>query len=118
MSHNLKTPLNSLILNNEIIETQITDKNSLAYEVVEKDRQNLTLLNFLVCDILDFSRVYSNEFHPNYTYFRLDNFLQRMKDLFWDQAMQKGLHIEVQTSNIMRELGLFTEVYMDQQRLQ
>lgn len=32
--------------------------------------------------------------------------------------MQKGLHIEVQTSNIVRDLGLFTEVYMDQQRLQ
>ena len=84
MSHNLKTPLNSLIINNEIIETQISDKKSLAYEVVEKDRQNLTLLNLLVCDILDFSRVYSNEFRPNYSHFRLDSFLQSMKNLFSD----------------------------------
>lgn len=40
-----------------------------------------------------------------------------MKDLFWDQAMQKGLHIEVQTSSI-KDLGLFGEVYMDRQRLE
>jgi len=38
MSHNLKTPLNSLIINNEIMETQCKDKNSLAYEIIEKDR--------------------------------------------------------------------------------
>ena len=48
MSHNLKTPLNSmiamfnqyigLIINNEIMETQCKDRNSLAYEIIEKDR--------------------------------------------------------------------------------
>jgi len=41
-----------------------------------------------------------------------------MRDLFLDQAMQKGLHIEVQTPNISKEFGLFSEVYMDKQRLQ
>ena len=66
MSHNLKTPLNSkqynedgnnecnlgLVINNEIIEKLINDKSSLAYDIVSKDKQNLTLLNFLICDIL------------------------------------------------------------------
>lgn len=75
------------------------------------------MLNFLVCDILDFSRVYSNEFKPNFTSFRLDSFLDHMKDLFWDQAMQKGLHIEVQVQK-SSELGLFSEVYMDRARLE
>lgn len=128
MSHNLKTPLNSiyarqliwnigLIINNEIIEQQCKDKNSLTYEVIHKDKQNLTLLNLLVCDILDFSRVYSNEFTPKLSSFRLDQFLEHMKDLFWDQAMQKGLHIEVQMQN-KEEIGLLSEVYMDKQRLE
>lgn len=75
MSHNLKTPLNSLIINNEIQESQIIDKNSLAYDIVLRDRQQLTLLNFLVCDILDFSKLYSEEFRPNCSYFRLESFL-------------------------------------------
>lgn len=37
MSHNLKTPLNSLIINNEILQTQVRDRQSLAYEILQKD---------------------------------------------------------------------------------
>lgn len=95
MSHNLKTPLNSLVINNEIQETQIVDKNSLAFEILQKDRQNLILLKLLVCDILDFSKLYSDEFKPNCSYFQLDSFLSGMKELFYDQAIQKNIKIEV-----------------------
>lgn len=62
MSHNLKTPLNSiflnlllnigLIMNNEILQNQIEDQTSLAYDVVMKNKQNLSLLNFQISDIL------------------------------------------------------------------
>ena len=38
MSHNLKTPLNSLIINNEILETQLKNKSTLAYEIMSTDR--------------------------------------------------------------------------------
>jgi K+-sensing histidine kinase KdpD len=86
MSHNLKTPLNSMIMNNELLLTQVKDKNSLAYDILQKDNQNMMILNYLVCDILDFSRLYSNEFHPHCTYFDLDVLLSRMRTLFLDQA--------------------------------
>jgi len=62
VSHNLKTPLNSiflnlllnigLIMNNEILQNQIEDQTSLAYDVVMKNKQNLSLLNFQISDIL------------------------------------------------------------------
>lgn len=84
MSHNLKTPLNSLIMNNEILQNQIEDQTSLAYDVVMKNKQNLSLLNFQISDILDFSRLYSNDFKPQYSYFRLDELLYQMRELFRD----------------------------------
>jgi K+-sensing histidine kinase KdpD len=84
VSHNLKTPLNSLIMNNEILQNQIEDQTSLAYDVVMKNKQNLSLLNFQISDILDFSRLYSNDFKPQYSYFRLDELLYQMRELFRD----------------------------------
>jgi hypothetical protein len=75
-----------MIMNNELLLTQVKDKNSLAYDILQKDNQNMMILNYLVCDILDFSRLYSNEFHPHCTYFDLDVLLSRMRTLFLDQA--------------------------------
>ena len=88
----------------------------MVYEVLIKDKQNLTLLNLLVCDILDFSRLYSNEFKPNYSNFRIDTFLYNIKDLFQDQAKQKGIKIKVQVDKLMNHV--LSNVNMDKQRLQ
>lgn len=64
MSHNLKTPINSkiiiinkilagLVLNNEILMKRITPfTDKLSAEIVQKDHENLLMLNLQVCDIL------------------------------------------------------------------
>lgn len=39
-------------MNNEILQNQIEDQTSLAYDVVMKNKQNLSLLNFQISDIL------------------------------------------------------------------
>lgn len=40
-------------MNNEILENVVNmDKNSLAYDIILKDKQNLTLLNYQISDIL------------------------------------------------------------------
>jgi len=41
-------------------------------------------LNFLVGDILDFSRLSSNKFTPNFSYFKFEDLLTQMDSLFKD----------------------------------
>lgn len=117
MSHNLKTPLNSLIINNEILQTQVRDRHSLAYDILQRDHQNMTMLNYLVSDILDFSRLYSNEFRPHCTYFNLEHLLANMKSLFLDQARQKGLSIRIGANRQARGLLRRADVFLDRQRI-
>jgi len=62
MSHNLKTPINSnkirfksigLIINNEILCKRIKSSvDPLSADILGKDKENLTLLDYQVCDIL------------------------------------------------------------------
>jgi signal transduction histidine kinase len=56
------------------------------------------LLNYLMSDILDFSRLYSNEFQLHCTYFNLETVLASIKNLFKDQALQKGLSIAIKAT--------------------
>lgn len=72
------------MINNEILARKMPEKTLLTSQIVEKDRQNLMLLNFLVGDILDFSRLSSEEFKPNFSYFRFEQILNQMSGLFKD----------------------------------
>ena len=60
------------MINNEVLARKMPVKTMLTSQIVEKDRQNLMLLNFLVGDILDFSRLSSGEFKASFSYFRFD----------------------------------------------
>jgi signal transduction histidine kinase len=44
-SHNLKTPLNSLSINNEILERRFKGKDPCTYDIIKSNKQNLTLIN-------------------------------------------------------------------------
>ena len=50
MSHNLKTPINSLMMNNVVIRKRVTDP--IVQEIGRQDEENLTLLGFQLRDIM------------------------------------------------------------------
>jgi len=50
MSHNLQTPINSLMMNNVVARKRVTDP--IVLEAARQDEENLTILSFQLRDIM------------------------------------------------------------------
>lgn len=50
MSHNLQTPINSLMMNNVVARKRVTDP--IVFEAARQDEENLTILSFQLRDIM------------------------------------------------------------------
>lgn len=56
ISHNLKTPLNSINITNEILFNHFRrNPNGLAYSLVKNNRDALKIMNMQIQDMLDYS---------------------------------------------------------------
>lgn len=88
-SHDMRTPLNSVINMHMMIETRVTDKKVLKWLQVAKNSTNLLL--FLVNDTLDFYQIKSGKFSQCLGNFNLKELTQGCLDLIAIQMEQKGL---------------------------
>jgi len=112
MSHELKTPLNSINLISSIMMKNKSDKFD------EKDIKNLKIINncgndllFLINDILDLSKLEAGKMKLNYELIDIESFIQKINDMFYPQAKEKGIKLITKIDESLKE------IYTDESRL-
>ncbi len=112
MSHELKTPLNSINLISSIMMKNKSDKFD------EKDTKNLKIINncgndllFLINDILDLSKLEAGKMKLNYELIDIESFIQKINDMFYPQAKEKGIKLSTKIDKSLKE------IYTDESRL-
>ncbi|CDW74581.1 multi-sensor hybrid histidine kinase [Stylonychia lemnae] len=94
ISHSLRTPLNSLQLNNNIMKELLRDRRDVK-DILEIDSQTHELLNYQINDVLEYSKLETGEFKPNYKVFPIEKFMRHIAWMFETQAHAKGLKFTV-----------------------
>ena len=91
MSHEVRTPLNSIIgLTEILLHSSLDSKQRGRLETVMKSGNTLlTVIN----DILDFSRIEAGHLDIESSSFRLQTILMDAVDLFRDKASEKGIEL-------------------------
>ncbi|OYQ62194.1 hypothetical protein B9G53_23445 [Pseudanabaena sp. SR411] len=110
MSHELRTPLNGILGYAQVLKLS---KDPLMYQngldVIQRSGEHLlTLIN----DILDLSKIEADKLELYYDLFNLDEFLNRLIDIFRVQASSQDIEIIYQTIGQIPKL-----VYGDAKRL-
>lgn len=91
MSHELRTPLNGII---GLSELALKEQNPEALKrKLQKIQQSGRLLLGIISDILDFSKIEASQVAVQPSVFRLQDVVERLRDLFEQQADEKGLEI-------------------------
>ena len=90
MSHDIRTPINSIIGLLEIAENFSSDTEKLR-DIRTKCQTVAWYLLSLVDDVLDMSKLESGEVHMVESPFRLDDLLEQCHEIIEPQAAEKGL---------------------------
>ena len=95
MSHDLKTPLNGILGNVQLLklEPDCTDSRMKTLNIIE--RSGIRLLN-LIGDILDVSRIEAKKITVERAPFRLDKFIEETEDVIRLQAYGRSLDLFVE----------------------
>ncbi len=120
ISHELKTPLNSIMGYSKLIEKKIALYNSRnnngeklnISDWLEIVNQNSKYLLSLLDEILDFSKTRANKtkLHPSIVKF--DNFIEEVLNITAEKATEKNIDLKYEASG-----NLPTTIYADQKRL-
>ena len=92
MSHDIRTPINSIIGLLEIAEHFSTDTEKLR-DIRIKCQTVAWYLLSLVDDVLDMSKLESGEVHLVDSAFRLDELLEQCRDIIAPQAEERGIEL-------------------------
>lgn len=95
MSHDIRTPINSIIGLLEIAEHFSSDTEKLR-DIRTKCQTVAWYLLSLVDDVLDMSKLESGEVHLAEDSFRLDELLDQCREIIAPQAAEKGLRFVVE----------------------
>ena len=95
MSHDIRTPINSIIGLLEIAEHFSSDTEKLR-DIRMKCQTVAWYLLSLVDDVLDMSKLESGEVHLVESAFRLDELLDQCREIIEPQAAEKGLTLVVE----------------------
>ena len=110
MSHELRTPLNGILGYTQVLKLSkdpLMHQNGL--DIIQRSGEHLlTLIN----DILDISKIEAGKLELYYDLFNLDEFLNRLIDIFRVQASSQDIEIIYQTIGQIPKL-----VYGDAKRL-
>ena len=93
MSHDLRTPLNSISGFTEILSETKLDNNQK--DLVKIIKSSIEILISIVNDILDFSKIESGNLKLEDRVFNLKKFLKRIFKIFRIKAQEKNLDFEV-----------------------
>lgn len=111
MSHDLRTPLNSIIGFSELIE--MTEDKEERLHFIDIVKQNGQILLNLVNDIIDISRIEAGKLKLFKTEFSLDHFIQRIDDIYQERVSKmeqhKNLELKITTPLVPVETTLYTD---------
>ena len=88
-SHDMRTPLNTIISMLNLIKNRITEPEPLKWIKVANNSTNLLL--YLVNDTLDFFQIKSGKFSIKRTSFDIREQIEKCTDLIADSMKQKGI---------------------------
>ncbi|MEM7810874.1 MAG: HAMP domain-containing sensor histidine kinase [Planctomycetota bacterium] len=94
MSHELKTPLNSILGFSDVLagSENLTDKQKRFVGNIERSGRDLMLL---INDVLDVARIENGKLEIRAADFRLGELLERQRDAMQPLAGKKGVHLDV-----------------------
>ena len=94
MSHEIRTPLNGIIgFIDMLTETDLTEEQ---LDYVNTVRSSGKTLMALISDVLDFSKIESGHLNLEIRTFNLVSMLRDLVSLFFNEATQKGIHLNVE----------------------
>lgn len=97
-SHDMRTPLNTIINMHTMIEPAIQDRKTLKYLKVAKTSTNILI--YLVNDNLDYCQIKSQKFSIKNEQFKIQDIVNECSNIVKLQMKQKGLQriIEIDPS--------------------
>ena len=107
MSHDIRTPINSIIGLLEIAEHFSSDTEKLR-DIRVKCQTVAWYLLSLVDDVLDMSKLESGEVHMVEGAFRLNELLDQCKDIITPQADEKGITVTVENRLVEEDWALIS----------
>ena len=94
MSHDIRTPMNTLLGYNELMKRELTDPKLLDYQ--EKMEQSGNLLLSIINNVLDMARIESGKVELDEDYVKIRDIYQGIYKIFQVEAEKKGIHLEME----------------------
>jgi signal transduction histidine kinase/CheY-like chemotaxis protein len=107
ISHELKTPLNSIIGLTELIieKSEIAERDKERLRVIQRSGKRLVAL---INDLLDFSQIESGKFKPSFSSFTINDFLDELISEIEPLALNKKLKLII-NRNYANDFELFSD---------
>ena len=98
-SHDLRQPLQSLSLFNEVLQTKLTDKSCLP--IMAKINLSISALNSLFTTLLDVSRLDAGDVKVHVSTASLGEIIDKLATRYQDQALAKGIIIKTLPTSLL-----------------
>ncbi|CAK8723183.1 hypothetical protein KKHLCK_12495 [Candidatus Electrothrix laxa] len=104
MSHEFRTPLNVILGFAQILERDLSIGEEQQEQIAIINRHAHHILT-LINEVLDLAKIESGQATLDNTSFDLDNFLESLKETFFQQAIAKGLFFTIKKDkNLLRSI--------------
>ena len=103
MSHELRTPLNGILGMIELARANTEDESKLNFWTMQPAAATLAAL---LGDLLDITKIESDQIDLNISQFDLHRFVQDLQQMFRGQADEKGLEFRVASTRFPLGLAL------------
>ena len=98
INHEIRTPLSAIMGLTEVLKSKMTNKELVSY--LDGIHQSSNRLNSLLNNIIDFSRLQTNDLSMNFTSCDLNSIVSNTTELFRFKANEKHLSIDLFLGNI------------------
>lgn len=109
MSHNLKTPLNGLMLYLQVLKDSVPASTQVG-QIIKTVDINAAILQSFINDIIDYNQIQSNQLFLDISRFPLAQVIQDIQYLFTVQALKKRIALNIKLDGVS-EAQLLTNDY-------